>query len=344
MLVTASNESSGTNYIEMKGAAARGEGSGKRLSGRWLNMINGQQTTNAMATALATKAIPEKTVLLDKILLATDFSPASDRALEYALSLARRYGSHLYVTHIVTLDGYSIIASDFASAREQKHFQEAKDAMAKLARSGLLTNVSHSIVIEEGLLWPAIQRLIKKYEVKLVVAGTRGMGSMQKILLGSNSEQMFRQLSVPMLTVGPTASSEPEYVAEFEHILFATDFGLGAEKEAAFALSLAQEHSSKLTVLHVWTGAQHLVALQRDSILRQMKDLVPDSQGEHCLVDYRVVYGKAVEEILRVREDTQAGLIVMGAKKRKNLAGHVPQTTAFEVVSAAPCPVLTVRS
>ncbi len=307
-------------------------------------MINEQQITKTMGTAVAAAAVPEKTASLDKILVATDFSPASERALEYALSLARRYGSHLYVTHIVTPDGYSMIASDFASAREQRHFHVAKEAMAKLARSGCLTNVSHSIVVEEGLLWPAIQRLIKKYGVRLVVAGTRGMGGMQKILLGSNSEQMFRQLSVPMLTVGPAASSEPEYVTEFEHILFATDFGPGAEKEAAFALSLAKEHRSKLTVLHVWTGPQHLVGLQRDSILGQMKDLVPDTHGEHCLVDYRVVCGKAVEEILRVREDTQAGLIVMGAKKRKNLAGHVPQTTAFEVVSSAPCPVLTVRS
>ncbi len=307
-------------------------------------MIREQQITETTGTSAAVKAVPEKKVSLDKILLATDFSPASDRALEYALSLARRYGSHLYVTHVVTPKGYSVISSDYASAKEQKYHQEAKETMAKLARSGCLTNVAHSIVIEEGFLWPAIQRLIKKYGVNLVVAGTQGMGSMQKILLGSNSEQIFRQLSVPMLTVGPAAPSEPEFVAEFEHILFATDFGPGAEKEAAFALSLAQEHRSKLTVLHVWTGPQRLVALQRDSILRQMKDLVPDTHGEHCLIDYRVVFGKAVEEILRVREDTQAGLIVMGAKQRKNLAGHVPQTTAFDVVSSAPCPVLTVRS
>jgi nucleotide-binding universal stress UspA family protein len=75
-----------------------------------------------------------------------------------------------------------------------------------------------------------------------------------------------------------------------------------------------------------------------------MRELVPDSHGEHCLVDFRVVFGKPVEEILRVRELTRADLIVMGATRRTSLAGHVPHTTAFEVVSAAPCPVLTVRS
>jgi nucleotide-binding universal stress UspA family protein len=307
-------------------------------------MIHEQQILEKTGARVPVKAVPEIRVSLDKILLATDFSPASDRALEYALSLARHYGSHLYVTHVIPAEGHPVIAQDSAAARGQKYRQEAKDAMASLVRSGRLTNVSHNIVIEEGALWPTTQRLIEKYGVKLVVAGTRGMGTVQKFLLGSNSEQMFRHLSVPMLTVGPTAPSEPEFVSEFEHILFATDFGPGAKKEAAFALSLAEEHRSKLTVLHVLTGHQHTASLQRDAILSQMRDLVPDTHSEHCLVDFRVVYGKPVEEILRVRQDTHAGLIVMGAKTRHGLAGHVPHTIAFEVVSAAPCPVLTVRS
>lgn len=285
-----------------------------------------------------------KRISLERILLATDFSPASDRALEYALSLARHYGSHLYVTHVITLDDYPLMAPDLAVVREQKYRREAKEAMANLVRAGRFFGVSHEFLIEEGTLWPAIQNLIHRYGVNLVVAGTQGMGSLQKVLLGSNAEQMFRQSSVPILTVGPAAPSEPLYEAEFKHILFATDFGPGAEKEAAFALSLAKEHRSKLTVLHVLSGPEQSAGLQRDFILRQMGELVPDTHGVHCLVNFSVVLGKPVEEILNAQKETKADLIVMGAKKRTSLAGHVPNTTAFEVVSAAPCPVLTVRS
>ncbi len=307
-------------------------------------MIHEQHIVEDIGTKATVKTVPETKISLDKILLATDFSPASDRALEYALSLARHYGSHVYVTHVISLYEYPMMAPDVATAREQRYRREAKEAMAKLARSGRLTNVSHDIVIEEGTLWLTIQRLIEKYGVNLVVAGTQGMGSVQKIFLGSNSEQMFRHLSVPMLTVGPVAPSEPLFEAEFEHVLFATDFGPGAQKEAAFALSLAQEHKSKLTVLHVSSGSEQTAGLPEETIQRQMRELVKDTHGENSPVDFRVAYGKPVEEILRVRQDTQADLIVMGAKKRKSLAGHMPRTTAFEVVSTAPCPVLTVRS
>jgi len=307
-------------------------------------MIREQQITENRGTTDVVKGVPARKVSLDRILVATDFSPASDRALEYALSLARHYGSHLYVAHIILLDDYPLIAPDLAVAREDKYRREAKHAMAKLVRSGRFLGVSHDILIEEGTLWLAIHNLIKKYGVQLVVAGTQGMGSVQKVLLGSNAEQMFRQSTIPMLTVGPAVPSEPLYEAEFKHILFATDFGPGAEKEAAFALSLAKEHRSKLTVLHVSTGTEETKDAHEDFNLRQMRELVPDPQGEHCLVDYRVVFGNPLDEILRARQETRADLIVMGAKKRMSMAGHVPHSTAFDVVTTAPCPVLTVRS
>lgn len=307
-------------------------------------MIREQQITGDKGTTAVFKGVPACKVSFDRILVATDFSPVSDRALEYALSLARHYGSHLYVTHVIILDDYPLVAPDLAVAREDKSRREAKHAMAKLVALGRLFGVSHDILIEEGTLWPAIHNLIDRYGVQLVVAGTQGMGSVQKVLLGSNAEQMFRQSSIPTLTVGPAVPSEPLYEAEFKHILFVTDFGPGAEKEAAFALSLAKEHRSKLTVLHVLTGTEEAKGIDEDFNLRQMKELVPDTQGEHCLVDFRVVFGKPLEEILRARQETRADLIVMGAKKRMSMAGHVPHTTAFDVVTTAPCPVLTVRS
>jgi nucleotide-binding universal stress UspA family protein len=307
-------------------------------------MISEQKMTEHITTKVRVREVPWTKVSLDRILVATDFSPAADRALEYAVSLARHYGSHLYVAHVATLNEYPLISPELAIARAQKCRDEAKAAMAKLLRSGRLFGVSYDAVIEEGALWQSIQELIKKFGVHLVVAGTHGMGSFEKILFGSNAEQMFRQSSVPILAVGPSAPSEPLYEAEFRHILFATDFGQGAEKEAAFALSLAREHRSRLTVLHVSSDAEEARGLRRDFILSELKELVPDTHGEHCLVQFKVAFGKPVVEILRAREEVSADLIVMGAKNRMSLAGHALRTIAFEVVSAAPCPVLTVRS
>jgi len=109
---------------------------------------------------------------LEKILVATDFSPAADRALEYAISLARRYGSTIYLTHVITLDGYPLMAPELVVEREAKGRREAREAIYKLADSHRLFGVPYDVVIEEGTLWPAIEKLIEKYGVDVVVAGT----------------------------------------------------------------------------------------------------------------------------------------------------------------------------
>jgi nucleotide-binding universal stress UspA family protein len=48
-------------------------------------------------------------------------------------------------------------------------------------------------------------------------------------------------------------------------------------------------------------------------------------------VEFRVAFGKAGEEILEEARETNADLIVMGAKTRKTFAGRVPLTIAYNV-------------
>ena len=45
---------------------------------------------------------PKSRVALKKIMLATDFSPQSEAALPYALTIARQYGSELFVAHVIS--------------------------------------------------------------------------------------------------------------------------------------------------------------------------------------------------------------------------------------------------
>jgi hypothetical protein len=54
--------------------------------------------------------VESKMVQLSNILVGTDFSPASDRALEYALSLARRYEARIFLTHVITSDTNVMVA------------------------------------------------------------------------------------------------------------------------------------------------------------------------------------------------------------------------------------------
>ena len=303
---------------------------------------------NATATATTVQTPSTKGLFFKNILVATDFAPASDQAIEYAASLARRYGSAIYVTHVITLDGYPLISPEYAAMSLKKKHADAQTQFRQILKSGTLTGIPFKTVATEGNLWPTIEESIKIFDIDLVIVATHGARAVEKMLIGSGAEEIFRKAKVPVFTVGPVTSKEPWYEMEFKNILFATDFGKSAEREAEYAFSLAQEHRSRLTLLHVFPhpeayGKEALIEMEHN-FYAQLRELVPVATEMHCKVEVRVVFGEPTKQILRIAKETKAELIVMGAKARKSLAGNVPHTKAYRVVCEAHCPVLTIRS
>lgn len=295
------------------------------------------------APATTPRVTADQSVSFKKILVGTDFSPTSARALNCAATLARSYKSQVYLTHVIAIDERTA-PNLVAEAREQFR-ASAREELRQLATSGQLWGVSHQELLEEGDLWAAIEALIHKEGIDLIVVGTHGRSVVEKLLIGSGAEQIFRQARVPVLTVGPSVAREPLYEIELKNILFATDFGPGAERQAAAAFSLAQEHRSRLTLLHVIPNPhpEKVSYSDRQAILHQLKELVPHSVEMHCLPVFRCECGSPVDKILQVSREINADLMVLGAKPRGSLAGHVPHTQAYRVVCGAACPVLTVK-
>ncbi|HYW36734.1 MAG TPA: universal stress protein, partial [Terriglobales bacterium] len=247
-----------------------------------------------------------------------------------------------------SLDGYPMMSPELAASSFQKMRAEAEEGFRKLLKSGRLMALPYKAIIQEGNLWPALEESIKKYDIDLLVVGTHGIGAVRKVLIGSGAEEIFRKAVVPVLIVGPSAGNEPQYELEFKNILFATDFGKGVEREAEYAFSLAQEHHSRLRLMHVFQHpeayGEDVLTIEKENSRNQLREFVPKGTELHCKVDFEVAVGEPVEQILRIAEEIKADLIVMGAKARANFAGNVPRTKAYRVVTGARCPVLTVRS
>ena len=248
------------------------------------------------------KVDSSKRVLLTKILVTTDFSEVSDRALDYAIALARRYDARIYLAHVITPDPFQFAEPQLAQATYEKVRQAAEEGITDILISGKLRGVPHEVLMEEGNVWPTLEKLIMEHEIDLVVVGTHGRGKVQKILIGSVAEEIFRQADMAVLTVGPAVKGDDSKEIELKNILFATDFGPGAEKAAAHAFSLAQEHDARLTLLHVIESAaaytEESVARQREINIVRMKQLMPTGSENWCKPEFRVTFGSAVEEIL----------------------------------------------
>jgi nucleotide-binding universal stress UspA family protein len=287
-------------------------------------------------------------VSLKSILYASDFSPASVSALPYVLGLAKQYGATVHALHVRFPATYPMVGPEampqiLEAAEEQAKFdaQQLHDALA---------NVPHDVTVSEGDLWPTMSEIIRKQKIDLIVIGTHGRTGVGRALLGSVAEEIFRKASCPVLTVGPHVSKDTGRRLEMKEILYATDFSPEAREALPYAVSLAQEHQARLTLLHVvgepkvgeLVNAVHYV----DSTLRQLRELVPPEVDRWCEPKFLVEHGPAADKIMEAAIAIGADLIVLGVRSAGGNIGtatHLLRPTAHRVVTQAQCPVLTVR-
>jgi|SRR5579862_1358504 nucleotide-binding universal stress UspA family protein len=288
-------------------------------------------------------------VALNNILFATDFSPAAEAALPYAIGMAKQYGGKVHGLHVRFPATYPIVGPEampqvLEAAEEQAKF-EAKQLHEMLAA------VSHEVTIMEGDLWPIINEIVEQQKVDLVVMGTHGRKGVSRALLGSAAEEIFRKASCPVLTVGPHVSQNTERRLAMKQILFATDFSAESLAALPFAVSLAQEHQSNLTLLNV-TGKAEVGELVHagqytESTLRRLQSLLPAGAELWCEPKCRVEQGAEAEKIMEVAIALGADLIVLGVRGPQGGVGattHLLGSIAHDVVVNAQCPVLTVRA
>jgi nucleotide-binding universal stress UspA family protein len=298
-------------------------------------------------------------VSLKNILFATDFSDVSEGALPYAAAMSLRYGGMVHVAHVlpdITLVRPSPIDPvTIGSIYEDAH-SAAQEKMQQLSLK--IKGFPHHTYIRRGKVSEVLSEIIREHQIDLLVAGTHGRTGVGKLLLGSVAEEIFRQATCPVLTVGPrvpklsnsrgsrgNAEIAPANL-EFRHILYATDFTPDS-LAASYAFSLAQEFRTRLTLLHVIEEyGDHLYDRPRpiDAALRKLEDLIPEEADLRFAPEPTVEFGSPADRILQTAAERDADLIVLGIRPGHiDASTHLPWATAHKVIVGAHCPVLTVR-
>lgn len=295
------------------------------------------------------KTIDARTrVQLKNILFTTDFSAAAAAALPYAGALAKRFGARLFALHVRTPVINPMTPPEGWPALERAAAEEERERKETLRNA--LPGMETTVLIEEGDIDAHLPATVKKEHIDLIVLGTRGRTGVGKLMLGSGAEEILRTADCPVLTVGPQAPGIPAKYGEFTRILYATSFGFENPAAAAYAISLAQEFQSELTLLHVLPDPQVGEFVVPQDLLeaskRRLAHLMPPEAEMWCVPEVCVERGDVAEKILDVAKRKNADLIVLGIHQPAGVPGaatHLPIATAHKVVSHAHCPVLTVR-
>lgn len=291
-----------------------------------------------------------KRIALNNILFLTDFSDSSETAVPFATSIARAYGSTIYALHVLLPSAYTHMAPEAAASLLDDEEDRARAEMERVEAQ--FSGLPNELTIERGPgVWPVLSEVLKQREIDLIIMGTHGRTGIQKLLLGSSAEEIFRRSHAPVLTIGPAVRSGSHSGGRFRCVLFATDFNAVSAASVSFAVSLAQENQSRLVLLHALPKRKPGKA-ERDGdlsiaeALHQLQELVPAEAELWCRPVALVRHGDPTEQILAAANQCAADLIVLGVRGMGRLAGaatRLDRAIAYQVVVNAPCPVLTVR-
>lgn len=285
-----------------------------------------------------------------RILCPVGFDGFSERALRYAVQMARWYGARLHVLHVRPPQTTSSAAVDVRDAE-----LATLDVLVDRYR---FPHVEISTeLVESGEPADAIIASAEARDVDLIVTGSHGRTGVQRVLLGSVVEGLLHRSGRPVLTIPRHLDSvHAGHAVGFSHVLCAVDFSAASIDALAFALSIAEESESQLSVLHVIEKAPELVdpslaltvgveqirAAAEAQKLAQLHALVPADARDYCSIDTAVLEGGASRQILHRAAEGHVDLIVLGVHGRSTLDVVLFGSNSKDVIRLARCPVLIV--
>jgi nucleotide-binding universal stress UspA family protein len=285
-------------------------------------------------------------VSLQKIMLATDFSPASEKAASYARALARRFASTVEIVHVFDPSIVSNYEQAIIALPVSERLRISNENLERLRDDFSGSRVDARIVSREGHRpFAGLLKVAKEHEADLIVTGTQSKTGVKRFVLGSTAEQLIRNAECPVLTVGPNAKPAEDAPLEFQRIVFATDFSAEAAKAAVYALSFAQDSSARLYFCYV-LGLQMGPSPQREfldgAFESALQRMIPESSYNWCNPECVVEHGNAAEAILELAARVKADLIVLGARKASFWLTHIEHGLTPSLLAQATCPVMTV--
>jgi nucleotide-binding universal stress UspA family protein len=152
---------------------------------------------------------------IQRIVYATDFSPASLAAFHHAVSLTRIAGAELTILHVLPPPASLFIEGGYVpqetwDAIDASQRAQAAQEMDRLVRQAVDAGVRTSTALVDGGI-PAreIVRAAQEAKADILVLGTHGRTGVARLFLGSVAAGVVATATCPVLTVRAQADGAP---------------------------------------------------------------------------------------------------------------------------------------
>ncbi|MDH5686310.1 MAG: universal stress protein [Candidatus Bathyarchaeota archaeon] len=144
---------------------------------------------------------------IERILIPVDGSSNSNRALEFAINLARKCSAEIYLLHVMSF--VPIYLSDlwepFHSSLPYTYFEESEeegeDILASASDKVGDAGIKSFALLDHGRTASKIIQTAEEWRIDLIVLGSENRSLIAKLFLGSVSDEVTHKAPCPVLLV-----------------------------------------------------------------------------------------------------------------------------------------------
>jgi len=305
-----------------------------------------------------------KRLRIGTVLVPTDFSACSVKALDYASALLEKFDGDLHLVHVHEPDySYTVPAlldrPPLVTRGEIERYHRAE--LKRLCQRYAGSEESPPCHATSGAAFDGICQVAREVSADYIVIATRGLTGVKHLMLGSTAEQVVRHAPCPVLVVRErerdfarsAKAGKPR--VQIKRIVVPVDFSACSRAGIEQAITFAAATGAELALVHAfqlvpcipceqYASYQHMPS--PDVIERAAQAELDQFIG---MIDFRgmkheavVRSGRAADAICDFADETNADLIVTSTHGHTGLAHVLIGSVAEHVVRYARCPVLVV--
>lgn len=231
-----------------------------------------------------------------EILVPTDFSPAANNAVRYAIQFARAKKIKLRFFHAVhsVRNVQEFIEEHPAEYRIIKEEAEAAlihNITAQYKKLGLKSGALQTLVKIGGSFEGCMAEAISESKTAMIIMGTHGKTNLKDVLLGSNASHVIATSPVPVLCVPAKSRYAP-----VKELTYFTDLE-DVQSELRRVKGMARVLGSKLSVVHIdynWARTA-----EEEDLLKRLASSKLDFHNTKASID--VPFSEHIKKIVRAR-------------------------------------------
>ena len=281
--------------------------------------------------------------ILEKIILAHDFSKSSENVVSIAIELARIFHSKIIPIHVLPNDVVNekvrLLLDETATTKLEKTSERIKSEGAEAGEP----------ILEFGSPYEEIVEAAEAVSANLILTGSGAHQKEGKFQLGITTERIIQRSEKPVFVI------KEGMPLNVQNILCPVDFSETSKRALKNAITMARRFKAELTVLSVcelqgltWFTSGKDRAEENKNRCTQHKARFVKFLEEFNLSDLNwsrdVRKGNPAEEILNTISEKMVDLLVMGTVGRTGLNRLVLGSVTEKVVREVPCSFIVLKS